>query len=321
MTLSLGIVMDPIETIKPGKDSSFAMLLEAQRRGHDVHYLVPDNLWIADGRAWGRGRMLTVTDNQQRWFEYGDAFEQPLDELDVILMRKDPPFDLEYIADTYVLERAEQAGCLVVNRPQALRDANEKIYTAWFADLCPPSVFSRDQDRIRAFVRSEDRSVVKPVDAMGGESIFQLRRDDPNVNVVIETVSRMGQRMVVAQRYIPEIEQGDKRILMVDGEPVPYALARIPSADDFRGNLAKGGTGQGVPLSDRDREIAARVGPELRERGILFAGLDVIGDWLTEINVTSPTCIRELDRIYGLNIAGMLFDVIERKIEDSALST
>ncbi|MDX1571461.1 MAG: glutathione synthase [Xanthomonadales bacterium] len=314
MSIALGIVMDPIEKINIKKDSSFAMLLEAQRREYRIHYLTPGNLWTEDGRARGRWRHLRLQDDPSGWFEFTGEGEGPLAELDCILMRKDPPFDLEYINDTYALERAADEGVLVVNRPQALRDANEKYFTAWFPDLCPPGVFSRDIPTLKKFVRSHAKSVVKPVDAMGGQSIFLLRRDDPNINVVLETVSHNGARTLLAQKFIEEIDQGDKRILLVDGEAIPYALARIPGADDFRGNLARGATGHGVELSDRDWEICRAVGPELSRRGILFAGIDVIGDYLTEINVTSPTCIRELDQIFSLNIAGTLFDRIEQEL-------
>ncbi|MEM9301786.1 MAG: glutathione synthase [Pseudomonadota bacterium] len=315
MARSIGVVMDPIEGINSKKDSTFAMLLEAQRRGWRIHYFTAGDLWVENGVAHGRSRNLELRDNPADWFSWiGEAETVALGSLDVILMRRDPPFDLEYINDTYALERAEIAGALVVNRPQALRDANEKYFTAWFAELGPPTLFSRDQTRLRAFVLEQGRAVIKPVDGMGGASIFQLHRDDPNINVALETVSEEGRRVVVAQKYVPEITAGDKRILIVDGEAVPCALARIPSSEDFRGNLARGGTGEGLELTERDREICEQVGPELAARGILFAGLDVIGDYLTEINVTSPTCIRELDSIFDLNIAGILFDAIERQL-------
>lgn len=316
--LRIAVVMDPIAHIKPRKDSTLAMVLEAQRRGHEIRYLEPGDLWVDGGEAYGRWRPLTVRDDPTDWYTLGEPVSEPLAASDVVLMRRDPPFDVEYVNDTYALERAEAAGCLVVNRPQALRDANEKFFLAWFPECAPETLFSRDLERLRGFVRRVGHAVIKPVDGMGGASIFQLRADDPNVKVALETVSGNGRRVVVAQRFVPEISAGDKRILIVDGEPVPYALARIPASDDFRGNLARGGRGEGVPLSDRDRAICAAVGPELVRRGILFAGLDVIGAYLTEINVTSPTCIRELDAIYGLNIAGLLFDAIERRLAERA---
>ena len=254
---------------------------------------------------------LTVRDNTHDWFTLGDGETRELAGLDFLLMRKDPPFDMDYVYSTYMLDLAERDGALVVNRPQALRDANEKCFITHFADCCVPMLITRSSAEIRAFSERHGLSVVKPLDGMGGESIFQLKPNDPNLNVILETITAKDSELVMVQRYIPEITEGDKRILVVDGEPVPYALARIPGEGDFRGNLAKGGRGEGVPLNDRDRWIVDQVAPELVRRGIVFAGLDVIGDWLTEINVTSPTCIRELDAQYGLNIAGDLFDALE----------
>lgn len=312
--MRVGIIMDPIESINVKKDSSFAMLLEAQRRGHSIFYMTASGLSLRGGTAMGKWTSLKVEDNPQSWFRYGESGKGPLRSLDCILMRKDPPFDMEYVNDTYVLDRAMAEGTLVVNRPQALRDANEKLFTAWFDDLTPECVFARDPDVLKVFVQEHGHCVIKPVDGMGGTSIFQVRADDPNLNVILETVSDNGQRLIVAQKYIAAISEGDKRILVVDGEVVPYCLARIPAAGDFRGNLARGGRGEARPLTERDRQIAETVAPELKKRGIVFAGLDVIGDYLTEINVTSPTCIREIDRAYDLNIAGMLFDAIEGKI-------
>lgn len=309
-----GVVMDPIAAINPKKDSTLAMLLEAQRRDHRLWYLERDHLELVDGQAWGVAHSLTVRNDLADWFELGEPQRQRLGDLDVLLMRKDPPVDMEFFADTVVLERAAMAGTLVVNRPDTLRDAGEKTFTAWFPQCCPPTLMSRDHRSLREFVLEQGRAVVKPLNAMGGTSIFQVADDDPNLNVVIETVSRDGDQMIMAQAYIEAITEGDKRILMIDGEPVPYALARIPSAEDFRGNLAKGGRGEGVELSQRDLWICEQVGPELKKRGVLFAGLDVIGDYLTEINVTSPTCIRELDALYDLNIAGQLFDCIEERL-------
>jgi len=309
--LRAGVVMDPISSIKTYKDSTFAMLLEAQRRGHEIWYMEPADLTIRDGEAMGRMRLLSVRDNTDDWFTLGDSENRELAGLDILLMRKDPPFDMDYVYTTYILDLAENAGVTVVNRPQALRDANEKCFITQFAHCCVPALITRRSDEIREFVLEQGLSVVKPLDGMGGESIFQVRPDDPNLNVILETITAKDNDLVMVQRYIPEITQGDKRILVVNGKATPYALARIPSEGDFRGNLAKGGTGKGVELSDRDLWICEQVAPELVRRGIIFAGLDVIGDWLTEINVTSPTCIRELDSEYGLNIAGDLFDALE----------
>ena len=314
MGLSLGVVMDPIGSIKIHKDSTFAMLLEAQRRGWPLWYMEQPDLSLAGGRCMARMRALRVSDDPRGWFEFGEVRSVPLDTLDVVLMRKDPPFDMEYVYTTYLLEQAEAGGTLVVNRPQALRDANEKLFTAWFAEICPPTLVSRVHADLAAFVSREGDAILKPLGGMGGSSIFRVRADDPNRNVIIETLTGHGRQYTMAQRFIPEIRDGDKRILVIDGEPVPYALARIPGSDDHRGNLAAGGRGVGVPLSDKDRQIVETVAPRLRAQGILFAGLDVIGDYLTEINVTSPTCIRELDALYGLNISATLMDSIEQKL-------
>jgi len=314
MPIRLGVVMDPIHAIKYHKDSTLAMLFAAQRRGWQLSYMEQGDLFLRDGVSFAAMRPLQVMEDEHHWFELGSAVEQPLAELDVVLMRKDPPFDMEYIYTTYLLERAEQEGCLVVNRPQSLRDANEKLFTAWFPQCTPVTLVSRDKRQLRAFIEEQGTVILKPLEGMGGSSIFKVERGDPNTSVIIETLTALGSRFVMAQRFIPEIAQGDKRILLVDGEPVPYALARIPAAGELRGNLAAGGTGVGVPLSERDHWICAQVGPELRRRGLLFVGLDVIGDYLTEINVTSPTCIRELDKQYHLDIAGDLMSAIERQL-------
>lgn len=306
-----GVVMDPIAGIKTYKDSTFAMLLEAQSRGHEIWYMEPSDLTIRDGLALGRMRPLSVRDNRNDWFTLGEEENRELATLDILLMRKDPPFNMDYVYTTYVLDLAEKAGVTVVNRPQALRDANEKCFITQFPQCCVPALITRSSEEIKAFVKEHGLSVVKPLDGMGGESIFQVQPGDPNLNVILETITAKNHKLVMVQRYIPEITEGDKRVLVVNGEPVPYALARIPGAGDFRGNLAKGGTGKGVPLTERDIWICAQVAPELKRRGIVFAGLDIIGDWLTEINVTSPTCIRELDSQFGLNIAATLFDALE----------
>ncbi|MES9990579.1 MAG: glutathione synthase [Candidatus Thiodiazotropha sp.] len=317
MTIHLGVVMDPIGSIKIHKDSTFAMLLAAQSRDWRIHYMEQQDLSLQQGSCWGRTRELQVWDKKSKWFEFGDQHHLPLHQLDCVLMRKDPPFDMEYIYTTYLLEQAESEGCLLVNRPNSLRDANEKLFTSQFPQCTPPTLVTRNSDEIRAFHRQHGDVIVKPLGGMGGESVFRIAENDPNLGVIIETLTDHGSRFAMAQRFIPEISDGDKRILMIDGKPVPYALARIPMQGETRGNLAAGGRGEGVPLSDRDRWIADEVGPALKTRGILFAGLDVIGDYLTEINVTSPTCIRELDSLYGLDIASDLMDVISDKLKAS----
>ena len=306
--------MDPIESIKPHKDSSFAMLLAAQARGWQLHYLQQQDLFLQGDRCYARSRIIEVEDNTAAWFKLGDEQTIPLDRLDAVFMRKDPPFDMEYIYTTYLLEQAERRGSLIVNRPQSLRDANEKLFTTQFPQCCPPTLVSRWAEDLRGFMRQYGDVILKPLEGMGGASIFRLREGDPNISVVIEILTDHGRRYTMAQRFIPEIAKGDKRILMVDGEAIPYALARIPAKGETRGNLAAGGRGEGIPLSERDHWIAQQVGPRLREMGILFAGLDVIGDYLTEINVTSPTCIRELDRQFDLDIAGQLMDCIAQRV-------
>ena len=306
--------MDPIQSIKRHKDSSFAMLLEAQARGWSLWYMEMNELLLQDGRAWARMRQLQVMDQPDDWFSFSTERSVPLDELDVILMRKDPPFDMEYIYATYLLEMAESRGSLVVNKPQALRDANEKLYTAWFPQCCPATLVSRRHADFKAFLHTHRDIIVKPLGGMGGSSIFRITENDANTNVILETLTAMETRYAMAQRFIPEISAGDKRILVVDGVAVPYALARVPCEGETRGNLAAGGHGHGVALSERDHWIAQQVAPSLKKAGILFAGLDIIGDYLTEINVTSPTCIRELDGMYNLNISSMLMDSIEQKL-------
>jgi len=304
--------MDPIASITPKKDSSLAMLLEATRRGAEIHYFEQRDLRMLSGKAIGSSTRLTVRDDNDHWFDFGDQAEIELGDLDVILMRKDPPFDMEYVYTTYILDRAKLAGALVVNAPQALRDMNEKAYTAWFPECTPLTLVTRSMPEMKAFLAEHGRIVVKPLDGMGGRSIFVITEGDNNANVIFETLTDYGQRFAMAQVYIPEITLGDKRILLIDGEPVPYALARIPTGDDNRGNIVAGATTKGQELSDADRRICARVGPVLRDQGVLFAGIDVIGDYMTEVNVTSPTGIRELDSNFNLNIAGLMFDAIER---------
>ncbi len=312
--LKIGIVMDPIGSITPKKDSSFAMLLEATRRDAEIYYFEQQDLRMLSGDASGRSRRLSVQDDSSDWFQFGAEEDLALGSLDAILMRKDPPFDMEYVYTTYILDRAKQAGALIVNAPQALRDMNEKAYTGWFPDCTPITLITRSMSEMKSFLGEHERIVVKPLDGMGGRSIFVLQKNDNNANVVFETLTDYGQRFAMAQVYIPEIKLGDKRILIIDGEPVPYALARIPTGDDNRGNIVAGATTKGQELSAADRRICDQVGPVLREQGVLFAGIDVIGDVMTEVNVTSPTGIRELDREFDLNIAGLMFDSIEAKL-------
>ncbi len=311
MSPTLAVLMDPIARIQPKKDTTLALLLEAARRGYRLSYMEQGDLAVRDGSAWARLAPLSVRDDPHGWFELGTPEWQPLGGIDVILARKDPPVDAQFIYDTLVLDLAQRDGALVVNDPRALRDANEKLFSLHFPQCCPPTAIARDPAELKRFVAEHGEVVLKPLDGMGGRSIFRSRHGDPNLNVILETLTGNGRGFAIAQKFIPEITAGDKRILVIDGEPVPYALARIPQGDDFRGNLAAGGKGVGVPLSERDRWIAAEVGPELVRRGMRFVGLDVIGDWLTEINVTSPTCVRELDAQFGLNIAGQLFDRLE----------
>jgi glutathione synthase len=311
MSLQIVTVMDPIGAIKIAKDSTFAMLLEAQRRGHRLFYVLPGGLSVVDGAAQARAAALTVRDDPAGWYELGRESRIALGDGHVVLMRTDPPVDPDYVHDTQILGLAQRAGALVVNDPRGLRDMNEKLTALEFPQCCPPTLVSRDAAALKAFIASHGEAVLKTLDGMGGRSIFRARHGDANVNVILETLTEGGRHLAMAQRYIPEITAGDKRILLVDGEPVPYCLARIPQGDEFRGNLAAGGRGEGRPLTERDRWIAQQVGPEMKRRGMLFVGLDVIGDYLTEVNVTSPTCIRELDAQFGLNIAGMLFDRIE----------
>jgi len=312
--LKVGMVMDPIAAISPDKDSSLAMLLEASRRGIEIHYFEQQDLRMLSGQAIGSSTRLTVRDDNDNWFDFGERAEIEMGDLDVILMRKDPPFDMEYVYTTYILDRAKLAGALVVNAPQALRDMNEKAYTAWFPECTPLTLVTRSMAGMKAFLAEHGRIVVKPLDGMGGRSIFVISEGDNNANVIFETLTDYGQRFAMAQVYIPEITLGDKRILLIDGEPVPYALARIPTGDDNRGNIVAGATTKGQELSDADRRICAQVGPILRDQGVLFAGIDVIGNYMTEVNVTSPTGIRELDRKFDLNIAGLMFDAIERHL-------
>jgi len=318
MSLQLGIVMDPIGGINIKKDTSFAMLLEAKARNYTLWYMEMKDLYLRDGRAYARMRKLDVVRDPAGWFSFEDERDVPLDSLDIVLMRKDPPFDQEYIYATYLLESAESRGLTVINKPRSLRDANEKLFTSWFSHCCAPTLVSREASRFRAFLHEQGEIVLKPLDGMGGASIFRVGQNDPNLSVILETMTEHNSRFCMAQRYLPEIVDGDKRILVVNGEAVPYCLARIPQAGESRGNLAAGGRAEGRELTPRDRWIAEQVGPTLRERGLVFVGLDVIGDYLTEINVTSPTCVQELDKQFGLNIAGTLLDQVHNIVRARA---
>ena len=306
-------MMDPIGEIKYAKDSTLAMLLAAQARGFELLYFEQADLALRDGEPFGQARPLTVRADPAAWFALGEPRIEPLASLDVLLMRKDPPFDMEYIYTTYILERAETRGVRVVNRPRGLRDMNEKVYTAWFAQCCAPTLITRNMPEMQAFLLEYGKIVVKPLHGMGGRSIFVVAAGDKNTNVIFETLTDYGHQFAIAQRYIPEIvDSGDARVLLIDGEPVPYALARIPTATDHRGNLAAGAQGVGRPLSERERWVAGQIGPPLAAQGMLFVGLDVIGGYVTEINVTSPTGIRELEKQFGLDIGGQFIDAVLR---------
>lgn len=315
MTIKIGIVMDPIANVKIEKDSSFAMLLEAQSRGWELYYIEMKDLYLDNGRCFASTQKLTVQRKEGDFYQLESPTEHPLSDLDAVLMRKDPPFDTEFIYATYMLERAEAEGCLIVNKPQSLRDANEKLFTAWFSEFTATTLVTRSEQRIRAFHQKHKDVILKPLDGMGGSSIFRIKENDPNIGVIIETLTELGQRYTMAQAFIADITSGDKRILIVDGEPMPYCLARIPAKGETRGNLAAGGRGVAQPLSESDWHIARSIGPTLKEKGLIFVGLDVIGDKVTEINVTSPTCIQEIDNAYGTNIAGKLMDAIERRLK------
>lgn len=321
MNVRLGVIMDPIATIKPYKDTTLALLLAAQQHGWALNYMEMGDLFLRDGKLHLCTQRLQVRDDNAAWFELGAREILPAEECAVILMRKDPPFDTEYLYATLLLDHAVAAGTLVVNHPQALRDANEKLYAAWFPECCPPTLVTRDRSQIKQFITEQGDAILKPLDAMGGRGIFRLRPDDANLNAILEAQTVDGTRTVMVQRYLPEIVAGDKRILLIDGEPVPYALARLPAPGETRANLAAGGRGVGVELSARDRWICAQVGPRLRQRGLFFVGLDVIGDYLTEINVTSPTGVRELDAWYNLNIGGQVIEALQRRLEASLVIT
>ena len=315
MAIKIGVVMDPIANINYKKDTTLAMLWAAQARDWQIFYMEQKDLFLEQGIARANMAHLTVFHDPDGWYTLEEPHIRELADLDVILMRKDPPFDNEFIYTTYMLEQAERCGTLVVNRCQSLRDCNEKIFATQFPQCCPPVLVSADSKRLKAFYHEHHDVIFKPLDGMGGTSIFRVKPDDPNVNVILETLTAYGKETIMAQRYLPEIVDGDKRILMINGEAVPHAVARIPTGDETRGNLAAGGTARAQPMSDRDHWIAQQIGPSLREKGLMFVGLDIIGDYLTEINVTSPTCIRELDDAYNLNIGGQLMDAIAQELK------
>jgi len=314
MTVKLGVVMDPIADINVKKDTTLAMLLAAQRRGWELYYMEQSDLSLDQGLARATVRRLSVEDNPESWFEVGSQQDIALSDLDVVLMRKDPPFDMDFIYSTYILEAAQREGTLVVNDPRSLRDCNEKLFATEFPQCCPPLIVAASAARLKAFHAEHGDVIFKPLDGMGGASIFRVKAGDPNLSVIIETLTDHGRQQIMAQKFLPEIVDGDKRILMVDGVPAEYGLARIPMSGETRGNLAAGGSGVAMPLTDRERWICSQVAPVLREKGLLFVGLDVIGDYLTEINVTSPTCVRELDRAHQLDIAGDLMEAIASKL-------
>lgn len=314
MQFDIFVVMDPIGGIRPAKDTTFAMLLEAQRRGHRLRYVRPGHLYLESGKVWAQAALLDVRDEAENWFSHGEFTPHCFGPGEAVLMRTDPPVDENYLHDTQLLDFARQQGALVVNHPQGLRDFNEKLAALHFPECCPPTLVSRDAAQLKAFVSAQGEVVLKPLDGMGGRSIFRTRHGDANLNVILETLTANGRHLAMAQRYLPEIRDGDKRVLLIDGEVVEYALARIPQGDEFRGNLAAGGRGEGRPLTAREREIAAIVGPVMKARGMLFVGLDIIGGYMTELNVTSPTGVRELEKQFGINITGRLFDAIEARL-------
>lgn len=311
--MKLAIILDPLESIKTYKDSTYAVMRAAHARGHELYVMEQHELVLRDGAVAGFVRKLDLVDDELRWYTLEAPAWRALSGFDVTLMRKDPPFDMEYIYSTYLLELAETQGARIFNRPRAIRDFNEKFSTAKFPEFMPPTLVTRQEALIREFIEKHGDIILKPLDGMGGSSVFRIRRHDPNLNVIVETLTQLGTRTVMAQRFIPEISLGDKRILLIDGEPAPYALARIPKAGETRGNLAAGGKGVAQPLSARDMEIAAALGPKLKEAGLFLVGLDVIGDWLTEINVTSPTGMQEIASQTGFDVAGMFVDALERK--------
>jgi len=312
------MVMDSIDRININKDTSFAMLLEAQARHWELFYMELDDLFLQDGVAYANVKQIQVKRDATQWYQVINEQSIALDTLDSIIMRKEPPVDQEFIYATHILEQAEKQGVYIANKPQSLRDANEKLFTSWFPQCCAGTLVTSNAKQIRQFLEEHQDIILKPLDGMGGASIFHLRLNDPNISVIIETITEHETRYVMAQQYLPEIKAGDKRILLVNGEPIPYALARIPAQGETRGNLAAGGRAQGQPLTERDYWIAQQVGPTLKEKGLVFVGIDVIGDYLTEINVTSPTCVQELDKQFDINICAQLMDHIESEVTKNA---
>ena len=313
--MKIAFVVDPLDDFKIHKDSTYAMMREAAARQHDLHVLQQGDLAWHHGNVTGHARRLRLTGDRQAWYRVEAPQTTPLREFDAVLMRKDPPFDMEYVYSTYLLELAQAQGARVFNDPRAIRDCNEKMTIARFPQFTAPTLVTRDADLIRQFLAEHGDIILKPLDGMGGASVFRVHSKDPNLNVIIETVTHDGRRTVMAQRFIPEIADGDKRVLLIDGKPVPYALARIPKAGETRGNLAAGATGVARELTPRDREIATALAPQLNAQGLLLVGLDVIGDYLTEVNVTSPTCFQEITQQTGCNVAGMMLDALERAVE------
>jgi glutathione synthase len=309
--MRIGVILDPLSSIKTYKDTTYAMMAEAARRGHELYAMLQEGLMWKGGVVVGENTKLTLTGEKERWYRTDPPRETPLTEFDAVLMRKDPPFDAEYVASTWLLEQAVRDGARVFNDPRAIRDHSEKLAVTEFPQFCVPTLVTRLAGQIHAFIEEQGDVVVKPLDGMGGESIFRVTRADPNRYVIVETITAHGRRSVMAQRYIPEIRDGDKRILLIAGKPVPFCLARIPKPGETRGNLAVGGTGVARPLTERDLEIANTLGPVLESRGLLLVGLDAIGDYLTEVNVTSPTCFREITDQTGFDVAGMFIDALE----------
>jgi glutathione synthase len=314
MSTKLGIIIDPLHTIRIKKDTSYALLKSAQARGYSILYATSQDIWLEKGQVFGNLSSLTLRDDPERWFEEGPQHKMLLSELDVLLLRKDPPFNMDYIYMTYLLELAAAQGLLVVNNPASVRSANEKLFTAWFPECCPDTLVTTKPDKLQAFVADKKEAVIKPLDGMGGNSVFLAKAGDPNLSVIIETMTHRGSQLVMAQQFIPEIAKGDKRIILINGTPIPYVLSRVPAAHDFRGNLAAGAKGIVQPLSERDQWIAERVGPTLSGKGLWFVGLDVIGNYLTEINVTSPTGVQEIEREAPVHITEQFFDFIEEKL-------
>lgn len=318
MTIKLCFIMDPIHTIKIHKDTTFALMLEAQKRGYEIYYLESRQLFLADNNVSGLVSRINVTDNPAHFVDFVDPtpHSMPLTAFDCVFMRKDPPFDTSYLYATYLLDLAENAGALIVNRPGSIRDANEKLFTAWFSECCPETIVTSQKSLLKEFIAKHHTIVLKPLHSMGGQGVLVMKENDVNLNASIELLTHQAKYPIMAQRYLPQIkDSGDKRILMIEGEPYPYALARIPAKDDFRGNLASNATGVAHQLTERDRWLCQHVGKTLKEKGLFFVGLDVIGDYITEINITSPTCIREIDTLFQVNVAANVLDALVKKMK------